>query len=136
PLRGTVTDTAGHPVAAAAVSVAEMGLTVATRADGAFRFADLPAGRYTVIVRRPGFAPVVTTAAVPGPSRAVVLQPSALHLEAVTVTATRSTITPLGSPLPTAELAGEQVRRSQEVSLAHVLAELPGVRTLSTGGEG
>src|SRR5207245_6728501 len=46
---------------------------------------------------------------------------------------TRSAIDPLTSPLPTAELAGERLRREHEVSLAHALDGLPGVRTLSTG---
>ena len=132
-LHGTVVDTAGHPLAAATVSVAELGLTLITRADGAFQIAKPPAGRYAVVVRHPGYAPTVATAVVPGPSLTVVLRPSALHLGAVTVTATRSAISPLASPLPTAELAGEQLRRAHEVSLAHALDELPGVRTLSTG---
>jgi iron complex outermembrane recepter protein len=132
-LRGTVADTAGRPVPAATVNVAELGLTAITQADGVFRFSDVPAGRYTVVVRRLGFAPTVATAAVAGPPLAVVLRRSELHLEAVTVTATRSAIAPLASPLPTAELAGEQLRRAHEVSLAHALDQLAGVRTLSTG---
>ena len=132
-LRGTVADTAGHPIASAAVSVAELGLALITQPDGAFQLARLPAGRYTVVVRRLGYAPTVATAAVPGPPLALVLRPSVLHLGAITVTATRSAISPLASPLPAAELTGEQLRRAHEVSLAHALDQLPGVRTLSTG---
>jgi len=132
-LHGTVVDTAGHPLAGATVNVPELGLTLVTRVDGAFQVADLPAGRYTLVIRHLGYAPTLATAAVPGPPLALVLRPSALHLGAVTVTATRSAISPLASPLPTAELAGEQLRRPHEVSLAHALDELPGVRTLSTG---
>src|SRR6266702_798395 len=132
-LRGTVVDTAGHPLAAATVSVAELGLTLLTKADGMFRVAELPTGRYPLVVRRLGYAPIVATAAVPGPPLALMLRPSALHLGAVTVTATRSAISPLASPLPTAELSGEQLRRAHEVSLAHALDQMPGVRTLSTG---
>ena len=132
-LRGTVVDTAGHPLTAATVSVAELGLTLVTKADGMFRVAELPTGRYTLVVRRLGYAPIVATAAVPGLPLALVLRPSALHLDAVTVTATRSAISPLASPLPTAELSGEQLRRAHEVSLAHALDQIPGVRTLSTG---
>src|SRR5207247_1067559 len=135
PLRGTVVDTAGHPLAAATVSVAELGLTLVTKADGMFRVAELPTGRYTLVVRRLGYAPIVATAAVPGPPLALMLRPSALHLGAVTVTATRSAISPLASPLPTAELSGEQLRRAHEVSLAHALDQMPGVRTLSTGAQ-
>ena len=126
-------DATGHPLAAATVSVAELGATVATGADGAFRFAELPAGRYTLVVRRLGYAPNVSSATVPGRLVTIVLQPTTLHLEAVTVTATRSAISPLTAPLASAELAGERLRRAHEVSLAHALDELPGVRTLSTG---
>src|SRR5437879_4525231 len=132
-LRGTVVDTAGHPLAAASVSVAELGLTLVTKADGTFRVVELPTGRYTLVVRRLGYAPIVATAAVPGPPLALVLRPSALHRSAVTVTATRSAISPLAAPLPTAELSGEQLRRAHEVSLAHALDQIPGIRTLSTG---
>jgi iron complex outermembrane recepter protein len=128
-----VADTTGHPLAAVTVSVAELGVTVATGADGVFRFRSLPPGRYTLVVRRLGYAPRVTAAAVPGASVAIVLRPTELHLEAVTVTATRSAISPLTAPLASAELAGERLRRAHEVSLAHALDELPGVRTLSTG---
>jgi outer membrane receptor protein involved in Fe transport len=128
-----VADTTGHPLAAATVSVAELGAAVATDADGAFRFAALPAGRYTLVVRRLGYAPSVSSTTVPGAPVTIVLQPTTLHLEAVTVTATRSAISPLTAPLASAELAGERLRRAHEVSLAHALDELPGVRTLSTG---
>ncbi len=126
-------DATGHPLAAATVSVAELGATVATGADGAFRFAELPTGRYTLVVRRLGYAPNVSSATVPGRLVTIVLQPTTLHLDAVTVTATRSAISPLTAPLASAELAGERLRRAHEVSLAHALDELPGVRTLSTG---
>jgi outer membrane receptor protein involved in Fe transport len=128
-----VADPTGHPLAAATVSVAELGASVATGPDGAFRVVGLPAGRYTLVVRRLGYAPSVSFTPVPGRPVTIVLQPTTLHLEAVTVTATRSAISPLAAPLASAELAGERLRRAHEVSVAHALAELPGVRTLSTG---
>src|SRR5207249_10039448 len=113
--------------------VADRGASRVTRADGIFRAAELPTGRYPLVVRPLGYAPIFAPAPVPGPPLALMLRPSALHLGAVTVTATRSAISPLASPLPTAELSGEQVRRAHEVSLAHALDQIPGVRTLSTG---
>jgi len=132
-VRGSVTDTAGHPVAGAVVRLADLNLSAVAGADGGFQFAAVPTGRYTVIAYRVGFAPVVVAASVPGAPLTIVLRPSVLHLAAVTVTATRSAIDPLTSPLPTAELSGEALRRYQEVSLAHALDGLPGLRTLSTG---
>lgn len=132
-LRGSVTDTAGRPLAGTVVRLADLNLSVVVPADGGFQFAAVPAGRYTVIAYRVGFAPVVRTVTVPGAPVIIVLRPSLLHLAPVTVTATRATIDPLTSPLPTAELSGEPLRRYQQVSLARALDGLPGVRTLSTG---
>src|SRR2546425_6532760 len=132
-LHGTVVHPAVHPLAGFRENVRERGWPLVPRVDGAFQVPALPAGRYTLVIRPLGSAPTLATAAVPGPPLALVLRPSALHLGAVTVTATRSAISPLASPLPTAELVGEQLRRAHEVSLAHALDELPGVRTLSTG---
>ena len=57
-LRGRVIDDAGQAVAQAIVEVADLGRSVTTGADGAFRIALAP-GRYTLAVRRHGFAPVV-----------------------------------------------------------------------------
>src|SRR5690348_10013501 len=131
-LRGTVADSAGRPLAGTAISLAELNVTVTAGADGSFWFAGLPSGRYTLVVRRLGYAPAIEPAAAPGPPVTIVLRPTALRLDAVTITATRSAIDPLTSPLPTAQLADERLRREHEVSLAHALDRLPGVRTLST----
>jgi outer membrane receptor protein involved in Fe transport len=132
-LQGMVTDSAGHPATGAVVRLAELNVTAAVGTDGAFRFAPVPAGRYTVIVRCVGFAPAVQRASVPGPPLRFVLPASALDLEPVTVTATRTAIDPGNSPLASGALSGEPLRRYQEVSHAHALDRLPGIRTLSTG---
>lgn len=58
---------------------------------------------------------------------------SVRRLPSVVVTATRDTISPLASPLPTAVLTAADLRRDHGVSLAHTLARLPGVRSLGTG---
>lgn len=58
---------------------------------------------------------------------------SARRLPGVVVTATRDTISPLASPLPTSALTAADLRRDHGVSLAQTLARLPGVRALSTG---
>lgn len=55
------------------------------------------------------------------------------RLPSVVVTATRDTISPLASPLPTAVLTAADLRRDHGVSLSHTLARLPGIRSLSTG---
>src|SRR5206468_8675465 len=54
-------------------------------------------------------------------------------VEPVTVTATRAPLDVFSSPLPTEALSEDRLRRAQSVSLAHALAELPGINALSTG---
>src|SRR5438477_10171346 len=57
-LSGRVTDRAGSPLPTATVLVSELHRVATTGADGAFVLADLPSGKYTVIVRQVGFATV------------------------------------------------------------------------------
>ncbi|PYO90755.1 MAG: hypothetical protein DMD66_01650 [Gemmatimonadetes bacterium] len=131
---GHVVDTAGQPIPQAIVEVADLGTRVTTGADGGFRIALAP-GSYTLTVRRTGFGPAVREISVGTgqPALAIVLTPSAFRLEPVTVTATRQPLASQLSPLPTAALAGDELRRAQSVSLAHVVAALPGVNAITTG---
>src|SRR5882672_165483 len=135
-LTGRVVDVGGQPVAAAIVEVTELGRSVTTTEAGEFRVAIAP-GRYTLAVRRHGFAPVVREIVVARGQAAleIVLTPSALRLEPVTVTASRQPSAVQTSPLPASALSGEALRQAQGVSLAHVVEALPGVRTLSTGAQ-
>src|SRR5258705_11839175 len=137
-VRGRVADNAGQPVAQAIVEVTDIGKSVTTGADGAFRVALAP-GRYTLAVRRQGFAPAVREISVasgqPSGTLNIVLTPSAFNLEPVTVTATRQPLASASSPLPADALAGKDLRRAQGVSLAHVVEALPGVRAITTGSQ-
>ncbi len=133
-LRVVVADTAGRALEGALVTIAELDRARATDAAGLALFPDLPAARYTVVVRAAGYGPAVRAVSVTGPTTLrISLEPSALRLEAVTVTATRRAIDPMASPLPTEALAGERLRQDETVSLAQTLDGLAGVRTLSTG---
>src|SRR5882672_8541667 len=135
---GRVIDDAGQPVAQAIVEVVDLGRSVPTGMDGAFRIALAP-GRYTLAVRRHGFASAVREISVgggqPTASLEIVLTPSAFRLEPVTITATRQPLASEFSPLPTDALAGDELRRAQSVSLAHVVEALPGVRAITTGSQ-
>src|SRR5207249_3677728 len=62
---GRIVDNAGQPVPQAIVEITELGTSVTAGADGAFRVALAP-GRYTLAVRRHGFAPAVREIAVAG----------------------------------------------------------------------
>src|SRR6266550_6114530 len=84
-LSGRVTDQTGRPVPLATVEVSELGRSALTTSDGSFRLA-LPPGRYTVVIRRTGFAPLVRDVAVSGTvALEVTLASSPFQLEPVTV---------------------------------------------------
>jgi len=133
---GRVVDNAGQPVPQAIVEITQLGRSVTAGADGGFRLSLTP-GRYTLAVRRHGFAPVVRELSVGAgqPALEIVLQPSAFQLEPVTVTATRQALAAESSPLPATALAGDELRAAQSVSLAHVVEALPGVRAITTGSQ-
>ena len=137
-LIGRVVDSGGQAVPQAIIEVTELGRSVTASDAGAFRI-ELAPGRYTLAVRRHGFAPAVREIAV-GPGQAppeleIVLTPSAFRLEPVTVTATRQALASGSSPLPADALAGLDLRAAQSVSLAHVAATLPGVNAITTGSQ-
>ncbi len=133
-LSGRVADPDGHAVAGAAVVVVELHRVALTQTDGRFHFTDVPAGSYTVTVRRLGFAPLARPVAVSGSTRLdLTLKRTSVWVEPVTVTATRTPLDVLSSSLPTEALSEDRLRRAQSVSLAHALAELPGINALTTG---
>jgi iron complex outermembrane receptor protein len=137
-VQGVVVDSAGRPLAGVEVLLAELSRRTATRATGEFGFAGVPAGGYTLIFRKAGYAPFARHISVPpgGASGiSVVMRTSVVQLDAVTVTATRVPADPLSSPLPTASLGAAALAREYRVSLAHALESLAGVRALTTGGE-
>ena len=133
-LSGRVTDPDGRAVPGAAVVVVELHRVALTDTDGRFHFGDLPAGIYTVTVRGLGFAPLARRVTVTGSTTLdVTVERTSVWVEPVTVTATRAPLDVFSSPLPTEAMSEDRLRRAQSVSLAHALAELPGINVLSTG---
>ncbi len=135
-LRGRVTTAAGNPVQGVEVLIPELERSAQTDADGGFVLTNLPPGEHTVVLRRPGYGPIVQPVKLAGTARLdLVLREATFELEPVVVTGMRAPVAPLLSVMPTATLSKDQVRREQSVSLAHTLEAVAGVRTLSTGGE-
>src|SRR5947199_315436 len=133
-LSGRVVARDGHAVAGATVVVVELHRVALTQTDGQFRFPDMPAGSYPVTVRRLGFAPLARQVSVAASTTLdLTLEQTSVWVEPVTVTATRAPLDVFSSPLPTEALSEARLRRAQSVSLAHALAELPGINALSTG---
>ena len=134
-VQGRVLDSAGNPVPNAVVSLAELRVATTTGNDGAFGLAGVPAGRYTLVARRVGFAAAVREIVVTAGTTELTLRltETPFQVEPVTVTATRLPTSTLRSPLPTSALGEDQLRREQSISLAKSLSKLPGVRSVSTG---
>jgi len=57
---GTVTDSSLRPIAFAEVAVLRTEVKLQTNSQGRFRFVDVPAGQYLLIVRRIGYRPIST----------------------------------------------------------------------------
>ena len=135
-VRGRIVDNAGQPIAAAIVEVPALGRSVTTAADGTFRLI-IPAGRYTISARRPGYAAVVRDIVVDKAAATleIALTPSPFQMEPISVTAARQPVAAEGSSLPATALAGDELRRAQGVSLAHVADVLPGVEAITTGAQ-
>jgi iron complex outermembrane recepter protein len=135
-LRGRVADSTGTPIASAQVTLVELSRGVSTDARGGFVFADVPAGRYTIVARRIGYAPASRTVRVGAVERTQVdirMTMLAADIEPIVVTATRDAIDVGDSPLPVTQLAGSRLQREQSVSLSGAIDRLPGVHNLTTG---
>src|SRR6266699_3856447 len=133
-LSGRIADRDGRAVSGAAVVVVELHRVALTGTDGRFHFRDIPAGIYTLTVRSLGFAPLARRVTVRGATTlSVTLSRTSIWVEPVIVTATRAPLAAGLSPLPTEALSEDRLRREQSVSLAHALADLPGINALTTG---
>ena len=91
-VRGTVVDEgSGAPLAAAVVTLEELGLSVTTGPHGTFNIDDIPAGNYRLTVTREGFAPLTSRVTVTAgvPVRLDLRLPVAEFEERVQVTAVR-----------------------------------------------
>jgi iron complex outermembrane recepter protein len=134
---GSVADAASQPIRGATVSIVELNRAGVTSATGEFRLSEIPAGQYTLSIRRLGYAPAARPIVVSGPLALgiIQLQQQALRTEPVNVSAQRAPAASVGTALATSVMTGEEVHHEGGVSLAHSLASLPGVRNVSTGQE-
>ncbi|HUQ46697.1 MAG TPA: TonB-dependent receptor [Gemmatimonadaceae bacterium] len=133
-ISGIVTDAASRPVPGAIVSVTELRLQAVTGPDGRFGFSSVPAGHYTLVARRLGYASAVRSSiASQSTGVTMTLVSTPMTVDPITVTATREPAVVGGSVLAVSEVSEEALRRNATISLAHSLKSLPGVRSVSTG---
>lgn len=139
-LEGTVvTAAAGEPVAGATVQL-EGARQAVTDAAGRFRIGGLPAGAYTVVARRVGFADGRASAQVAagGTSsvRIALAEQSLLLDEVVVVSATREVRRLAETPATVGVVSGAELRAARPAHPAEVMGQVPGVWVSATGGEG
>jgi iron complex outermembrane recepter protein len=134
-LTGTVTDTAGNPLAQVRVTVLEANRTTLTGPDGRYVLAGLPTGTYAVSFALVGYAPQVHRITLREGEVVlnVSLRPTLIELQELQVTASPIATTSLTSPQPTSVMAAEEVQSNRAASLGETISMLPGVRNFSTG---
>ncbi len=137
-VRGTVVDSATQsPIVGARVRLAELNRDETTHQDGAFSFAGVPPGRYTLVVARTGYrlnggtATVVAGSATP--ALRIPLSSAPATLEAVIVTGSLSERSRDDILSPTSVLTAATLDRSLGSTLAATIESQPGVAMTSIG---
>jgi len=126
----------GGGLEGARVSLEPGGATVITGQQGEFRFVDLAAGEYRLRVELAGVEPEERSVRVRAGERAnptVELQVSAILLEELQVTATRSRRSTFDVPAPVSVVGREELARRQPTKVGEIFAELPGVEIEGAG---
>ena len=124
----------GGAVVSAEVSLVELGRHTTTDTNGVYRIPSVPAGTFTLAVRRLGYVPIARRITIERDTTLdFVMEPAALELPGLQVTATAAPTEAFSSPQPTSTLEGTLLRTQQAPTLAEVVSNLPGVRNVSTG---
>ncbi len=132
PVVGLVRDTSGDPLANVQVLVSTLNRATTTNAQGGFTFVGLPAGTYHLTAMLLGHAPGHVDVTVPSTGTTpvnvtIIMQPTALRLAAIQVTATPTGTDPRNVAQATAELSAQALARGLGPSIAQTLANEPGV---------
>lgn len=136
-VRGTVVDSeTGAPVAGAQVRLVELERRVETHASGRFTFADVPAGTYTLAVRRIGYdgaAQSVTVSTESIVEITVSLTTAAIELPGIMVTGGLRAQESEYALQPSVALDGRDLDRNLGATLAETVAHETGIAAVSMG---
>ena len=134
---GVVVDSAtGQPVTAAQVRIQEVRREELSHQDGSFDFPGLPAGRYTVVIDRIGYRTQSMSVTLPAGQTVQVrlaLIASALQVSPVVVTGALTRRAGDEVLSPTAVIAGAELDRRADATVAAMLQNQPGVAVTSVG---
>ncbi|MCY3808820.1 MAG: TonB-dependent receptor [Gemmatimonadetes bacterium] len=135
-IEGVVRDSeTGRPLAGADVSVVGSGTGAITHGDGTFHLTGISAGDYTLRVDRLGYRGAAVDVAVGDRSAVVVIElvPSPIGLPGMVVTGAISERGAAEALRPVGVLAGDELQRGMEATVAATLASMPGLAVASMG---
>lgn len=131
PIRGTVVDSAGAPLANVQVVATELQRVAVTDGAGSFTFVGAPVGTVHLSFVAVGFAPLHEVVTVPATGDVVALRVTmrrtALRLAGVTITASPTGTDPLSVTQSTIQLSGKELQRQLGATVAQTLSSEPGV---------
>ena len=135
-IEGMVRDaTTGAPLAGAFVSVVGTGTLAVTHGDGSFHLTGIAEGNYALRVERLGYRSAILDVAVEDESAVVIIEltTSPIALQGMVVTATISERDAAEALRPVSVMAGDELQRRMEGTVAATLASMPGMAVTSMG---
>ena len=138
-IEGTVTDPRGQALAGVSVMIEALRTSALTDAQGAFRFANVPAGTHTLLVRLVGFdAQHDTVTVTAGATVKLDLRMTAtvVELDAVVVSATGEAERVARMPVAMGAVRREEIASARPAHPSDIMNRMAGVWVNVTGGEG
>lgn len=125
----------GEPLPGSTVSILGLRQRATTHADGSFHLTSVAPGTYTVTVDRLGYRPASEEVVVGEESAYVVfrLEPSPLQISGLVVTGTLSERSAREALRPVNVVAGDELQRRLQGTVAATLASEPGLATTGMG---
>lgn len=135
-IEGVVRDAeTGRPLAGAEVSVVGSGTSAVTHGDGTFHLTGISTGDHALRVDRLGYRGAAVDVSVGNRSAVVVIElvPSPIGLPGMVVTGAISERGVAATLRPVSVLAGDELQREMEATVAATLASMPGLAVASMG---
>lgn len=135
-VHGSVRDTEDRPLAAVAIRLPSLGRTELSHEDGTFHLERVPAGDHVILFERIGYRTHTMTVTVRADETTrldVVLEPSALEVQGFVVTGAPTARAGDRVIRPVEVLAGQELARRLEGTVAATLESEPGVAAVTMG---
>jgi iron complex outermembrane recepter protein len=136
-ISGKVTDETSKPIYKATVHLLNTALYEYTNDSGLYRFANVPAGKYTIEVSATGYASMatITLLTTTGQQLDFVLQPVSMQLETVTVTAEKRETLLQKQPSSVSAITAQQVQEYRLWNAKDISGIVPGLYSGNSGDE-